>query len=198
MEPRLSFIVTLCLNVPAARDWRDFVAHPFSPNVILFPQLVVDLLNPRAEDEARKHKLKRLVQGPNSFFMVRSLARRPRRNTGQGRGLGARGASTSYATEALCLGRATTTAPAGRDTACLARACSCILSFASPLLSFRRSLFRRLVALSLTVMLRACFFRTSSAPAASTSPPSTATRRLSFSAATALRSCARPPAARRD
>lgn len=34
-------------------------------------QLVQDLLNPRPEDEAKKHKLKRLVQGPNSFFMVR-------------------------------------------------------------------------------------------------------------------------------
>ncbi|KAF9620632.1 hypothetical protein IFM89_013658 [Coptis chinensis] len=29
----------------------------------------VDLLNPPAEHENRKHKLKRLVQSPNSFFM---------------------------------------------------------------------------------------------------------------------------------
>lgn len=29
----------------------------------------VDLLNPTAEQEARTHKLKRLVQSPNSFFM---------------------------------------------------------------------------------------------------------------------------------
>ncbi|XP_031402434.1 40S ribosomal protein S27-2-like [Punica granatum] len=29
----------------------------------------VDLLNPPAELEKRKHKLKRLVQTPNSFFM---------------------------------------------------------------------------------------------------------------------------------
>ncbi|KAJ0817559.1 putative ribosomal protein S27 [Helianthus annuus] len=29
----------------------------------------VDLLNPPAELEKRKHKLKRLVQSPNSFFM---------------------------------------------------------------------------------------------------------------------------------
>jgi small subunit ribosomal protein S27e len=28
-----------------------------------------DLLHPRAVDEQRKHKLKRLVQSPNSFFM---------------------------------------------------------------------------------------------------------------------------------
>ncbi|CAA0843324.1 40S ribosomal protein S27-2 [Striga hermonthica] len=30
----------------------------------------IDLLNPPAELEKRKHKLKRLVQSPNSFFMV--------------------------------------------------------------------------------------------------------------------------------
>ncbi|WRX24939.1 Small ribosomal subunit protein eS27 - like 4 [Theobroma cacao] len=30
----------------------------------------VDLLNPPAELEKKKHKLKRLVQSPNSFFMV--------------------------------------------------------------------------------------------------------------------------------
>ncbi|KAG7575029.1 hypothetical protein ISN44_As09g031700 [Arabidopsis suecica] len=33
----------------------------------------IDLLNPPAELEKRKHKLKRLVQSPNSFFMVKSL-----------------------------------------------------------------------------------------------------------------------------
>ncbi|CAH7688721.1 ribosomal protein S27-domain-containing protein, partial [Phakopsora pachyrhizi] len=31
--------------------------------------LAVDLLNPSAEQERRKHKLKRLVQSPNSHFM---------------------------------------------------------------------------------------------------------------------------------
>ncbi|KAI9017724.1 40S ribosomal protein S27 [Gaertneriomyces sp. JEL0708] len=31
--------------------------------------LAVDLLNPLASSEARKHKLKRLVQSPNSYFM---------------------------------------------------------------------------------------------------------------------------------
>ena len=30
----------------------------------------IDLLNPPAKLEKRKHKLKRLVQSPNSFFMV--------------------------------------------------------------------------------------------------------------------------------
>ena len=32
----------------------------------------IDLLNPPAELEKQKHKLKRLVQSPNSFFMVRT------------------------------------------------------------------------------------------------------------------------------
>ncbi|KIM61722.1 hypothetical protein SCLCIDRAFT_121562, partial [Scleroderma citrinum Foug A] len=31
--------------------------------------LAVDLLNPSAEQENRRHKLKRLVQSPNSYFM---------------------------------------------------------------------------------------------------------------------------------
>ena len=30
----------------------------------------IDLLNPPAKLEKRKHNLKRLVQSPNSFFMV--------------------------------------------------------------------------------------------------------------------------------
>ena len=34
----------------------------------------IDLLNPPAELEKQKHKLKRLVQSPNSFFMVSDLA----------------------------------------------------------------------------------------------------------------------------
>ena len=35
----------------------------------LLQTLAVDLLNPSAESEKRKHKLKRLVQSPNSYFM---------------------------------------------------------------------------------------------------------------------------------
>ncbi|KAJ1952208.1 40S ribosomal protein S27, partial [Dipsacomyces acuminosporus] len=31
--------------------------------------LAVDLLNPSLESEKRQHKLKRLVQSPNSYFM---------------------------------------------------------------------------------------------------------------------------------
>jgi hypothetical protein len=37
----------------------------FLPNF----QLARDLLHPSAEEERRKHKLKRLVQHPNSYFM---------------------------------------------------------------------------------------------------------------------------------
>jgi hypothetical protein len=34
----------------------------------------IDLLNPPPELEKQKHKKKRLVQSPNSFFMVRMFA----------------------------------------------------------------------------------------------------------------------------
>lgn len=34
-----------------------------------FFQLARDLLHPLADEERRKHKLKRLVQHPNSYFM---------------------------------------------------------------------------------------------------------------------------------
>lgn len=33
------------------------------------PQLAKDLVHPSLEDEKRKHKKKRLVQSPNSYFM---------------------------------------------------------------------------------------------------------------------------------
>ncbi|KAF3504461.1 hypothetical protein F2Q69_00039671 [Brassica cretica] len=45
-----------------------FVAA-FSQATIMVLQNDIDLLNPPAELEKRKHKLKRLVQSPNSFFM---------------------------------------------------------------------------------------------------------------------------------
>ncbi|CDY54522.1 BnaC07g49260D [Brassica napus] len=43
-----------------------FAAFPQAAMVL---QNDIDLLNPPAELEKRKHKLKRLVQSPNSFFM---------------------------------------------------------------------------------------------------------------------------------
>ncbi|CAF2059787.1 BnaCnng13430D [Brassica napus] len=69
------------LSVAAAVFFRN----PKKPSRLLLPSLLslpcleilakmvlqndIDLLNPPAELEKRKHKLKRLVQSPNSFFM---------------------------------------------------------------------------------------------------------------------------------
>ncbi len=43
--------------------------QPYCVQRLTFTKLAVDLLNPSIESEKRKHKLKRLVQSPNSFFM---------------------------------------------------------------------------------------------------------------------------------
>lgn len=61
------------------RNFRESaVSHPMprvTPSLIsanpslLLQVLAVDLLHPSAEAEARKHKLKQLVQSPRSFFM---------------------------------------------------------------------------------------------------------------------------------
>jgi small subunit ribosomal protein S27e len=45
-----------------------FLAFPVPTTTVNMP-LAKDLLHPRPEDEKRKHKLKRLVQHPNSYFM---------------------------------------------------------------------------------------------------------------------------------
>ena len=45
-------------------DSKQVQPHPKHPL-----KMPVDLLHPTAEQEARTHKLKRLVQSPNSFFM---------------------------------------------------------------------------------------------------------------------------------
>ena len=45
------------------------VSAPISTPVSAPAQLAKDLLNPSEASERRKHKLKRLVQSPNSFFM---------------------------------------------------------------------------------------------------------------------------------
>ncbi|CAN0870223.1 40S ribosomal protein S27-2, partial [Linum grandiflorum] len=45
------------------------VSDSLPPSSKMVLQNDVDLLNPPAELEKRKHKLKRLVQSPNSFFM---------------------------------------------------------------------------------------------------------------------------------
>ncbi|KAH1206602.1 40S ribosomal protein S27-2 [Glycine max] len=58
---------------PTGRRARELYKPTDSP-LHFFPRRFVlqndiDLLNPPAELEKRKHKLKRLVQSPNSFFM---------------------------------------------------------------------------------------------------------------------------------
>lgn len=51
------------LGLPVLHSHR--VLHQNSSTMTL----AVDLLNPSAEFEKRQHKLKRLVQSPNSYFM---------------------------------------------------------------------------------------------------------------------------------
>lgn len=55
---------------------RCFVYNPTTPRVLFLQKALrytfkmpVDLLHPSPEQEARTHKLKRLVQSPDSFFM---------------------------------------------------------------------------------------------------------------------------------
>ncbi|XP_027915751.1 40S ribosomal protein S27-2-like [Vigna unguiculata] len=61
-------ILNLFLLQPQLTPSLGFLALPISlANMVL--QNDIDLLNPPAEIEKRKHKLKRLVQSPNSFFM---------------------------------------------------------------------------------------------------------------------------------
>jgi hypothetical protein len=43
-----------------------------SSSALTLQVLAQDLLNPLPSTEAKKHKLKKLVQAPNSFFMVSS------------------------------------------------------------------------------------------------------------------------------
>ena len=44
-------------------------SHVLKSTLVLSLQLAKDLLHPSLEEEKRKHKLKRLVQSPNSYFM---------------------------------------------------------------------------------------------------------------------------------
>ncbi|PKI42822.1 hypothetical protein CRG98_036801 [Punica granatum] len=63
-----SFSALLSLTVRGFVRPRDFTGASRRSEMVL--QNDVDLLNPPAELEKRKHKLKRLVQTPNSFFMT--------------------------------------------------------------------------------------------------------------------------------
>ncbi|KAG6536431.1 hypothetical protein ZIOFF_001487 [Zingiber officinale] len=60
------FIHYICYSPCFSRFFLRSPAEMVLPNDI-------DLLNPPAELEKRRHKLKRLVQSPNSFFMVQML-----------------------------------------------------------------------------------------------------------------------------
>ncbi|KAH9626153.1 hypothetical protein KSS87_006831 [Heliosperma pusillum] len=51
------------------QDWHLSTRPPKFALVYKVLQNDIDLLNPPADLEKRKHKLKRLVQSPNSFFM---------------------------------------------------------------------------------------------------------------------------------
>ncbi|CDY35762.1 BnaC02g38320D [Brassica napus] len=65
------------LGLSSPTDFSCILRLGFSParlrriflNATMVLQNDIDLLNPPAELEKRKHKLKRLVQSPNSFFM---------------------------------------------------------------------------------------------------------------------------------
>lgn len=48
------------------QEFADCLAVPHSAQVLACD---IDLLNPPKELEKRKHKLKRLVSSPNSYFM---------------------------------------------------------------------------------------------------------------------------------
>ncbi|CAL9133448.1 unnamed protein product [Musa acuminata subsp. burmannicoides] len=64
----LSLGLSSTLDCPFGRCFRRFPRAPRAAVTMVLPN-DVDLLNPPAELEKRRHKLKRLVQSPNSFFM---------------------------------------------------------------------------------------------------------------------------------
>ncbi|EJK74356.1 hypothetical protein THAOC_03970 [Thalassiosira oceanica] len=61
-------------TVASAGEHMKYLLMPMSSDGVSteslhYIKMPVDLLHPTAEQEARTHKLKRLVQGPDSFFM---------------------------------------------------------------------------------------------------------------------------------
>ncbi|KAL5989261.1 40S ribosomal protein S27-B [Asimina triloba] len=67
----ISFVTNLLAHIFKFRAPAPALAEPLLQQQqakMVLPN-DVDLLNPPAELEKRKHKLKRLVQSPNSFFM---------------------------------------------------------------------------------------------------------------------------------
>ncbi|KAF3490246.1 hypothetical protein F2Q69_00055974 [Brassica cretica] len=66
-QPWWSFVA--CFSFCCSYVRREFLSFVFDLWLCQVLQNDIDLLNPPAELEKRKHKLKRLVQSPNSFFM---------------------------------------------------------------------------------------------------------------------------------
>ncbi|KAJ1027435.1 hypothetical protein NDA18_003441 [Ustilago nuda] len=70
MSPSISRVTSKYRARPV-QSHRSLIKRPPTSTAITTAAatLSVDLLNPSAEQQARCHKLKRLVQNPNSFFM---------------------------------------------------------------------------------------------------------------------------------
>ncbi|KAH0865462.1 hypothetical protein HID58_082673 [Brassica napus] len=74
LEYSLAYCCRCLLSPPSLEILaKMFLRHVIGFNMKQVLQNDIDLLNPPAELEKRKHKLKRLVQSPNSFFMVLNL-----------------------------------------------------------------------------------------------------------------------------
>ncbi|KAL5173421.1 40S ribosomal protein S27-2 [Glycine soja] len=67
MVTLISLFLSLSLSLNSRI--RSAIVSPIFHSSSHVLQNDIDLLNPPAELEKRKHKLKRLVQSPNSFFM---------------------------------------------------------------------------------------------------------------------------------
>uniref|UniRef100_A0ABK0KZH8 40S ribosomal protein S27 n=1 Tax=Rattus norvegicus TaxID=10116 RepID=A0ABK0KZH8_RAT len=61
------------MPVAPALHSRGSIRHPYTltpaVTICFLTQLARDLLHPSLEEEKKKHKKKRLVQSPNSYFM---------------------------------------------------------------------------------------------------------------------------------
>ncbi|CAJ1963530.1 unnamed protein product [Cylindrotheca closterium] len=67
------FVANSCLSqqqhLQSTFGAQEVLCYPFIKTKQKYPNMPVDLLHPTPESEMRTHKLKRLVQSPNSFFM---------------------------------------------------------------------------------------------------------------------------------
>ncbi|KAG9318367.1 ribosomal protein S27-domain-containing protein [Chiua virens] len=65
----LSSTITIIKKATHTQQWYVSRSLPYVVANGFHQPLAIDLLNPSAEHEKRQHKLKRLVQSPNSYFM---------------------------------------------------------------------------------------------------------------------------------